>query len=544
LHELHLEPRWLGWAVAVILAAYVLLTTVFSWTAPYGRELWQALRLTAPSRTWPERWFPDAQILLGSVAALLSLWIALSFDTMLSRLGGALTVLFLFSAGAVFSSTTSDRRATGLRYATLALGVVLLTEMTWALLGPTSSALWLYRSILLMISCALMTLVYGIALPRFLPQLTIWVEAGRRIGPVLGAVASFMLLVILAQEAWLFDRGANRTHMHGLAIGVVLLGFAALVLASINFAVIPGRDPFGLSERGRRLYVYAAELFFVLLFIHLRLTVPELFGGIFQKYWTLVVMAVAFLGVGLSEFFKRQRLPVLAGPLEQTGILLPLLPLLAFWFRAPVFLDEAAGLHYGKYALIWFLLGALYTLVAAAKRSFVFAFLAALAANFGLWSLLYHSDLSFLRHPQMWLIPFALIVLAAGEINKDRLREPERAAVRYLALLVIYISSTADMFIAGLGHSIFLPLVLAVLSIIGVLAGIVLRVRAFLYLGITFLFVVIFSMIWHAAVGEQQIWVWWASGIVLGAAIIALFAVFEKRRNDVLRVIRELRSWD
>jgi hypothetical protein len=317
-----------------------------------------------------------------------------------------------------------------------------------------------------------------------------------------------------------------------------------MAAASIQFAVIPGRDPFGLTERGRRLYVYAAEVFCVLLLIHTRLTVPELFSGVLQKYWTLVVMAIAFLGVGLSEFFQRKGLPVLAEPLQRTGILLPLLPLLAFWLRVPAFLNEAAGLHYGKYALVWFLLGLLYARVAVSRRSFLFAFLAALAANFSLWSLLYHNDLSFLRHPQMWLIPFAVIVLAAEEINRDRLTEQQRDALRYLSLLIIYVSSTADMFIAGLGHSIFLPLVLALLSILGVLTGILLRVRAFLYLGVTFLFVVIFSMIWHAAVGQQHIWVWWTSGIVLGAAIITLFAIFEKRRNDVLRVVEEIRNWD
>ena len=50
-------------------------------------------------------------------------------------------------------------------------------------------------------------------------------------------------------------------------------------------------------------------------------------------------------------------------------------------------------------------------------------------------------------------------------------------------------------------------------------------------------------MIWHAAVGQHQIWVWWACGIVLGAAIITLFAIFEKRRNDVLRALEQLKKW-
>jgi len=54
---------------------------------------------------------------------------------------------------------------------------------------------------------------------------------------------------------------------------------------------------------------------------------------------------------------------------------------------------------------------------------------------------------------------------------------------------------------------------------------------------------VVFSQIWHAAVDRAQTWVWWASGIVLGAAILTLFALFEKRRNDVLKVIEEIKRW-
>ena len=95
---------------------------------------------------------------------------------------------------------------------------------------------------------------------------------------------------------------------------------------------------------------------------------------------------------------------------------------------------------------------------------------------------------------------------------------------------MIYVSSTADLFIAGLGNSVALPVWLAVLAVGGVLAGIVLRVRAFLFLGISFLLLDVFTMIWFAAVDRYQTWVWWASGIVLGAAVLALFGLFEKRQ--------------
>src|SRR5262249_54564177 len=150
----------------------------------------------------------------------------------------------------------------------------------------------------------------------------------------------------------------------------------------------------------------------------------------------------------------------------------------------------------------------------------------------------------FLVHPQLWLIPLALIILVAGHLNRDRLTAAQAQGLRFVGLMLLYVSSTADMFIAGLGNSVVLPLVLALLSVLGVLTGILLRVRAFLVLGFAFLCLVIFSQIWHAAVDLYQTWVWWASGIVLGAAILALFGVFEKRRHEVLRMLDEVKTWE
>jgi hypothetical protein len=45
-------------------------------------------------------------------------------------------------------------------------------------------------------------------------------------------------------------------------------------------------------------------------------------------------------------------------------------------------------------------------------------------------------------------------------------------------------------------------------------------------------------------VDRAQTWVWWASGIVLGIAILSLFALFEKKRNEMLRMVEEIRKWD
>jgi hypothetical protein len=451
------------------------------------------------------------------------------------------------------------------RYGTLTLGVLVVVELGWAWLDPEVGPLaWLHRGVLLMVSLALMTLVYGVCLAHWLPAGNSWTPFCRRIGPVLGVLASVVLLIVLGQEAFLYDPQLKRTPMAFTAVVVVGVALLGLIGAGISFAVVPGRDPFGLSERGRTAYVYGAEVLLVLLFVHLRLNVPELFRGFLGQYWTFIVMTIAFLGVGLSELFERRGWLVLARPMQRTGVFLPLLPLLAFWLRPTQGIYEAAvhnvrglgpllsylrnlPMEFDKHATLWFFTGVIYTFVAVTKRSFRYAMLAALAANLGWWALLYHlrdEGLAFLVHPQLWLIPLAVILLVAEHQNRERLGPQRGNALRYLALLILYVSSSADMFVAGLGNSVLLPLVLAVLSVLGVLAGILLRVRAFLYLGVAFLFLVIFSMIWHAAVDQQHYWIWWASGIVLGGSILALFAVFEKRRDDMLRLMKELKHWE
>jgi fructose-specific phosphotransferase system IIC component len=135
-------------------------------------------------------------------------------------------------------------------------------------------------------------------------------------------------------------------------------------------------------------------------------------------------------------------------------------------------------------------------------------------------------------------------VLAAAWLNRDRLSAEQTTTVRYIAGMTLYVSSTADIFINGVSVAPWLPFVLAVLSIAGILAGMAMRVRAFLYLGASFLVLALLAMIWHAAVNLQQTWVWYVSGIVLGALIIAIFAVFEKKRADILRLVDGLKQWE
>ncbi len=554
-----LNPDRFAWTASLAVAAYLLLTGLLGQALPRLDELWRALRVK-PQPAWPAMWFLVSQTVAGAVVVGLSLWIVVTFDALNDRLIGSISVALLVPTGILLASGASGRIANPFRGATLSLAVLLAVELGWAALDPNTIAVKLHRHVLLLLALAAMTLVEGVMLPRLIAGFESWLTSARRAGPVLLAITMVVLIGLLGHEAAYFNAETKHTPLalwETATVGIALIG---LIGSGICFAVAPTTDPYELSEQRRPLYVYAAELLLLFLFVHVRLNVPELFGGALTKFWPLAIMAIAFIGIGLSEFFRRSGLQVLSQPLQRTGVFMPLLPLLAFWVQPPQGvhdflirsipalqppLEPLMKLHpnYGNYAIIWFTLGLLYSWVASIKRSFRFALLAALAGNFGLWALLYNADLSFFTHPQVWMIPLALILLVSEHINRSELGRQKSNALRYLGLTMIYISSTADMFLAW-GENPYLPMVLAALSILGVFAGILLRVTAFLYLGTSFLFVVVFSMIWHAAVDGRQMWLWWACGIGLGALIFALFAVFEKRREDVLKLIEDIKSWE
>jgi hypothetical protein len=307
------------------------------------------------------------------------------------------------------------------------------------------------------------------------------------------------------------------------------------IVICILFALSPKHEPLNLSERGRMNYVYAGEMMLGLLFMHIRLTMPWLFTGFFQQYWPFVVMAIAYVGVATSEALRRRQVLVLAQPIERTGVFLPLLPVLGFWvIQSKV-----------DFSALLFVVGGIYGLLSILRRSFVFGLLAAIAGNGGLWYLLHRTDnYQFLQHPQLWLIPVALSGLLAAYLNEDDFTEDQMAGIRYMSLVMIYASSTADIFVNGVAESPWLPLALAALSLAGVFSGIVFRIRGLLLLGSVFLLIAIITMIWYASVNLGWTWLWYVAGIATGATIIFMFALFEKKRAEVLRVVEGLKDWD
>jgi hypothetical protein len=302
----------------------------------------------------------------------------------------------------------------------------------------------------------------------------------------------------------------------------------------ISLALLPGRDPFLATEKQRYFYVYGGEVVVGLLFAHLYLTNPQLFRDQLKPYWPLVVMGIAFCGAALSELFGRLKIGVLARPVEHTAALLPLLPLLGFWLIASDL----------SYTTTLVAVGVLYLFLALRRGSFAYSAAAAIVGNATLCSLFAEHGVSLLVHPQMFVIPPCVTVLAAAHINRTLLGEKTLASVRYFAITSIYVSSTGEMFLHGIGTTLWLPMVLAGLSVLGVLVGIASRVRAFLYLGTSFLLLSLVSMVWHASRSIGEVWPWWVFLFALALVLLTLFGILEKKRPEMLALIHQLQQWE
>ncbi len=543
-------PIWPDTLLPAVLAGYVLaasgVATIFQWRLGLNQAVAESI---STIRKLPS-WLISFQALVGVVVLGLATRIAwvepLLWERLLAPLAGLLLV------GATILLRPRVMQGAGEWSPTLKLLPVTFVLLAWALPDPAQAHPWLPRQAGAFLALAASTVVY-LAGPRH-PDFG-------RVGRWVGVLALGFLGVVLVQQISVYDPLTRTTPLGPLAVGSVFAGLLGLLVLALWLALHPERDPLGAVPQGRTGYVYLAEFLLVLGFAHLRLNVPQAFTGAAVRYWTFIVMGLAFVGVGLAELFARRGFTVLARPLLRTGVLLPLIPLLAFWARPPVELlglvdDHAPGLqplmgylaklpqHYDIYALLWFLAGSLYGLIALSRHSFGWALLGALAANAGVWALLAHQQIPASVHPQAWVIPLALIVLISEHVNRARLHPSTASGLRYLGIGMIYVASATDLFIAGVGDSLWLPVILAALCVAGVLAGILLRVRAFVYLGVSFLLLDVFAMIWHAAVDRQQTWVWYVSGIVLGIAILALFAWLERRQQRVREMVEQFREWN
>ena len=378
--------------------------------------------------------------------------------------------------------------------------------------------------------------LYQVGVARLTSSTSVWVPVARRVAMAVFALGAFAGVVLVMREASLFLSGRT-VPLDVPRLVVLSLAIVATAGALLTAAVFPGRDPLGLSERGRMGYVYAAQVCLALAFAHVYFVKPTWFQTVLQPYWPYGVMGLAFLGIGIGEWARRRGYLVLGEPLQRTGGFLPIVPAVGIWLEAGR-TDQA---------LTYFLVGVVYVGFAAMRKSVVSAAAAALFGNVAYWLLLKDFELPFTDQPQLWLIPPALAVLIAGEFNRRRLTEAQLTALRYTCIVLIYLSSSGETFWRLLAPSErtewLRPILLLTFSLAGVFAGILLQVRSFLFSGLAFLLLAMVAMVWNSARLVQHTWPWWAFGVLMGIGILVLFGVFERHRDRLRELAERLQQW-
>ena len=476
-------------------------------------------------------WLPGPSLLLALGTSLVALIVVSAFEGRSLRYTAAATPAML--AVGIGALAQQQRRAHFQMLALLMTGLATV-YLGWADLLPR----WDERGLLLrmfrlLMALSALTFVYGVLVPRWFGAQHDWRESMRRAAATFGMAGVVSLLGVLAMEFVAFRTGG--VPVAGAQVAAVAVVLVALIAGLIALSLQTGGVLSSWSEAQRMSCVYAAELTAALLFVHLYLCRPEWFAGFLLPYWPYIMMGIAFAGVSVGHLCQRAGLRVLSEPLVSTGAFLPLLPAVGYW----VVVAERTD-----YSLLLFAAGLTYVLLSILRRSAASAIAAVIAGNGALWALLHDSGFSLWQQPQFWLIPPAVSALIAGQLNRHRLTGEQLTALRYASMLMIYVSSTSEMFLRGIGSSLWPPMILASLSVAGMLLGIALRIRAFLYLGASFVLLSVISMVWHAAKAIEHSWPWWAFGIGLGVAILALFAVFEKKRPEIIRWAESMRQWD
>jgi hypothetical protein len=467
------------------------------------------------------RWMPIVSGFLGLFIMLFSLFMVLFSDDAILRTWAGLLIPVLAGAYVFFAQATGQRWQQYVAIGLFVLGSVLLS---WAPSGPEG----LRANYLQLIQRAYMVLggavfLYGFFLVRWVRLGDSWITALKTSSIAVLALVVFalMFVVILEWEANLrLDESLTLSAAEGIAVAVMAIAIAGALVA---VAVLPRHDPLSLETSGRQAYVYFAQFVLALMVAHVVVALPWLLRLGIREYWPYIAMAVAFGGVGLSNLLKRRQITVLSEPLQNTMTVLPMAAALATLGVA----SKADA------AMVMLLAGLVYGSLTLARPSIGMGLLALLFGNVALW-FFFHKfpDFSIVHHPQLWLIPPALSTLVVSRIEKARLGPTNFKTLQFLSLAVIYVSSTSEVFIYGLGETLWSPIILAVLALAGMLGGMMFKSRESMGLGVLFLLIAVAAMVANAHRRLNHVWPWWAFGITLGIIILVVFGLLEKRRNQ------------
>ena len=118
------------------------------------------------------------------------------------RLVACPAALMLLGTAILMAWQNQGRWRAGWQYAALGLGMLFTTTIGWSTMDAATASPWLHRSVNLLISASMMTLMTGFGLGRVLPRRSDWIPRGRRAMPVFGTLALLLAATLVARRLW------------------------------------------------------------------------------------------------------------------------------------------------------------------------------------------------------------------------------------------------------------------------------------------------------------------------------------------------------
>lgn len=247
----------------------------------------------------------------------------------------------------------------------------------------------------------------------------------------------------------------------------------------------------------------------------------------------LLGLAYGFTLLGVTVIARRKKLTTVADATRRFLVVLPLL-------IALLTIDDSTN----SAALFALGSGVLYGTIAVAERSRIFGSLAAVAGNV---ALLVFALAQGLDGIEIYVGPLGLLVMALAQIFASKLDASARAALRIVGGVLLYVPSGLKLALRlGAAEDPTYSVIFGVVCLVGVLAGVVLRIRAYLALATLALTLDVIANLVYAGLRDHRL------GFVLlsvsGLLILGLMIVitlFKDRAWAIVDRLRgRLRGWE
>ncbi|MGO9913696.1 MAG: hypothetical protein ACLQIB_03135 [Isosphaeraceae bacterium] len=325
------------------------------------------------------------------------------------------------------------------------------------------------------------------------------------------------LLASLASSALVFTAAANPASLGdtGTFVGIGVLMAAAL----LDLALVPRWQAEWL--------VYLAQVVMLGAYIDYRMAFP-----LPKATDAAVLTLLAYLDLSIAEAMQRLQRTLLARPLRNFSLVLPLLPLLEF-LRIKG-LDELSLFHLAAGATF-------YGVACAQLRWKPLGYGAAVLYNAALWVLWSRIGWRVADHPQFFLVPVGLSAILFAEVNRRELGRQPVNTIRSVGLLIIYVSLAVPIWqFQSLGAWVaFLICALA-----SIFVGIGLRLQTFVWMGVaSFVMDLAYEM---ARVSVDYAFAKWLIMLVTGCALFFFVALNEKKRivATLQGYYEQVRQWE